>query len=124
MIGLYTVGALGPFAYKNRFAAYLEVGTADRDGAGDSGTEASAVGWMLSGGERCSQRRRRRGRRRERSLCLAEVLILPAVGAVARDTSRKVNWLALERWRLAVVSAGVLVMVTGWENGVAAIARA
>ncbi len=111
VIGLYTVGALGPFAYKNQFAAYLEVGTAIAM-ARAIRDQRHVIGWMLAAGAMFAAAAAA-GSRAGAILCLAEVLILPAVGAWRGYISGS----ELARLSgLAVVSAGVLVMVTGWET--------
>jgi len=117
MIGLYTIAELGPFAYKNQFAAYLEVGTGIAVARAVRGREHSivwvaATPWISAAGAMFAAAAAA-GSRAGAILCLAELLVLPAVAAWR-------GWIAgraLARiTALAMVSAGVLVMVTGWET--------
>ena len=83
MFWLYTQGELGPFAYKNQFAAYLEVGTgiamarAVRDGEIFGWRGSLAAGAMFA----CAAAA---GSRAGSILCLAELIVLPAVARLAR----------------------------------------
>lgn len=102
---------LGAFAYKNQFAAYLEVGTgiavarAMRD-------RRCSLGWILAAGAMfaCAAAA---GSRAGSILCLAELMALPAVAAWR-------GWISFGGWLrtagLAVACAGALVMVTGFET--------
>lgn len=107
---LYTVAELGPFAYKNQFAAYMEVGTGI--------AMAKAIGgrrnymWILAAGAMfaCAAAA---GSRAGALLCLAELIVIPLVAALCG----KIPGGALARMgALAVASAAALVMVTGWET--------
>jgi O-antigen ligase len=116
MIGLYTIAELGPFVYKNQFAAYLEVGTGIALARAVRGREHSVVRmvapWITAGAAMFAAVAAA-GSRAGAILCLAELIILPAVGAWRGWISGR----ALARIvALAMVSAGVLVMVTGWET--------
>jgi O-antigen ligase len=116
-IGLYTIAELGPFAYKNQFAAYLEVGTGIAVARAVRGREHS-IGWMaatpwIPAAGAMFAAAAAAGSRAGAILCLAELLVLPAVAAWRGWISgRELARIAA----LAMVSAGVLVMVTGWET--------
>ena len=111
MIRLYTAGYLGPFVYKNQFAAYLEsvmgiaIATALKD-------RRRFVPWILIAAAMfaCAAAS---GSRAGAILCLAELIVLPAV-ACARGwiTPRVLAKVAA----VAIAGAAVLVMVTGWET--------
>lgn len=113
ILWLYTMPGddLGPFAYKNQFAAYLEVGTAIAVARALRDRRYS-VAWILAAAAMfaCAAAA---GSRAGSILCLAELIVLPAVEA----------WRGWISWRgmlriggLTVLSAAVLVMVTGWET--------
>ena len=111
MAWLYTAGKLGPFAYKNQFAAYMEMGTgiamarAMRD-------SKRWVAWIAAAGAMfaCAAAA---GSRAGAILCLTELILLPVAAAwrgwISGATLARVA-------ALAVASAGVLVTVTGWET--------
>jgi O-antigen ligase len=131
VIGLYTVSMLGPFAYKNQFAAYLEsvIGIAImmsleslRRGRGPgrvpSAEWAPAAGWvpaavwMLVAGTMFASVVAAASRAGS-ILCLALLIALPVValfrGRISgRDFARIAG--------LVLVSGVVLVMVAGWET--------
>jgi O-antigen ligase len=111
MIGWYTIAELGPFAYKNQFAAYLEVGTGIAMARAVRGREHSIV-WITAAGAMFAAAAAA-GSRAGAILCLAELIVLPTVAAWRGWISGR----ALARIAaLAIVSAGVLVTVTGWET--------
>ncbi len=111
MIGLYTIAELGPFAYKNQFAAYLEVGTGIAAARAILDRKHSIV-WMIAAGAMFAAAAAA-GSRAGAILCLAELIILPAVAACRGWISgRELARIAA----LAIVCAGVLVMITGWET--------
>jgi O-antigen ligase len=111
MIWLYTAGELGPFAYKNQFAAYLEVGTGIAMARAIRNRRYS-IAWIAAAGAMFAAAAAA-GSRAGASLCLAELIALPVIGALRGW----IGWGALARIAtLAVVSAAALVMVTGWET--------
>jgi O-antigen ligase len=111
IIGLYTVSALGPFAYKNQFAAYLEsvMGIAISDAIRD---RRRSLVWILVAGTMFASVVAA-GSRAGSILCLALLAVLPVTAALRGWIGRR----DLARiGALAIVSGGVLVMVTGWET--------
>jgi len=111
IVGLYTVSMLGPFVYKNQFAAYLEsvmgiaLAAAIRD-------QHRRLAWILVAGTMFASVVAA-GSRAGSILCLALLVALPIVAALrgwigARDLARI--------GALAIVSGAILVMVTGWET--------
>jgi O-antigen ligase len=111
IIGLYTIAMLGPFVYKNQFAAYMEsvigiaIVTAIRD-------PCRRLGWILVAGTMFASVVAA-GSRAGSILCLALMVALPVVAALRgwiapRDLARIAA--------LAIVSGAVLVMVAGWET--------
>jgi O-Antigen ligase len=111
IIGLYAIGELGPFAYKNQLAAYLEIGTAIAM-ARAIVDQKHVIAWVIAAGAMfaCAAAA---GSRAGAILCLAELLVLPLVGAWFGYISVG----ALGRiGALGIVSAGALVMITGWET--------
>lgn len=115
MFWLYTQGELGPFAYKNQFAAYLEVGTGIAVARGARAGRYS-LGWILAAGAMfaCAAAA---GSRAGAILCLAELIVLPAVAAWRGVSYQRRSWRAFVRTGgLALLSAALLVMVTGWET--------
>ncbi len=111
VIGLYTVSALGPFAYKNQFAAYLEsvMGIAITAAIRDP---RRRVVWILAAGTMFASVVAA-GSRAGSILCLALLGALPVVAAWrgwigGRELARIAA--------LAAVSGGVLIMITGWET--------
>jgi len=111
MVTLYSVHTLGPFAYKNQLAAYLESVTgiaivaAMRDQKRSLAwicVAAAMFACVVAAGSRAGS-----------ILCLAELLILPVVASLRGLISAR----ALVRiGALAIASGAVLVMVTGWET--------
>lgn len=108
---LYLYGELGPFAYKNQFAAYMEVGTGIAM-AYALQDKRHWLAWIAAAGAMfaCAAAA---GSRAGSILCLAELIALPAIAAMrgmirGRELARIAG--------LAVVSAAALVMVTGWET--------
>jgi O-antigen ligase len=111
VILLFLTGALGPFAYKNQFAAYVEcvMGWALVAAIQD---RKRSFAWMLvaaamlaavvAGGSRAGS-----------ILCVAELVVLPAL-AFARGwiTGRTLMRVAAT----AVVAGAVLVEIAGWET--------
>jgi O-antigen ligase len=111
VIGLYTVSALGPFAYKNQFAAYLEsvLGIAITAAIRDP---RRRVVWILVAGTMFASVVAA-GSRAGSILCLALLAVLPVVAAWR-------GWIGgRELARIAAlvtVSGGVLILITGWET--------
>lgn len=111
VIGLYTVSRLGPFAYKNQFAAYLEsvIGIAITAAIRD---RPRRLVWILVAGTMFASVVAA-GSRAGSILCLALLVGLPIVAALR-------GWIAgrdLARiGALALASGAALVMVTGWET--------
>jgi O-antigen ligase len=111
VIGLYTVSALGPFTYKNQFAAYLEsvMGIAITFAIRDPHRR---LAWLLVAGTMFASVVAA-GSRAGSILCLAELILLPLAGYLR-------GWISapsLARIAAVVVASGaVLVMVTGWET--------
>jgi O-antigen ligase len=111
VIGLYTVSMLGPFVYKNQFAAYLEsvigiaIVTAIRD-------QRHRLAWILVAGTMFASVVAA-GSRAGSILCLALLIALPVVAALR-------GWISGPSLAgiaaLAIASGTVLVMVTGWET--------
>ncbi len=108
---LYSARALGPFAYKNQFAAYMEVGTGIAM-AWAILDQRRWIAWIAAAGAMfaCAAAA---GSRAGAILCLAELIVLPAVAAWRGWISRR---MLARVTALGVASAGVLVMVTGWET--------
>lgn len=108
---LYMAGELGPFAYKNQFAAYLEVGTGIAM-ARAIGDPKRRLAWIAAAGAMfaCAAAA---GSRAGAILCLAELIALPAVAAWRGWISRGT---LVRMAALGVASAAALVMVTGWET--------
>lgn len=111
IIGLYTFSMLGPFVYKNQFAAYLEsvIGIATVGAIRDP---RRRLAWILVAGTMFASVVAA-GSRAGSILCLVLLIVLPVVAALRgwiapRDLARIAA--------LAVVSAAVLVMVAGWET--------
>ena len=115
IIGLYTVSMLGPFVYKNQFAAYLEsvIGIAITASLTNGPRDPRRrLAWILVAGTMFASVVAASSRAGS-ILCLALLVALPVVAALrgwigARDLARI--------GALAIVSGGVLVMVTGWET--------
>jgi len=111
VIGLYAFSRLGPFAYKNQFAAYLEsiigiaITTAIRE-------KPRSLPWILAAGTMFASVVAA-GSRAGSILCLALLVVIPAMAAwrgwiAPRDLGRIAA--------LALASGAALAMVTGWEN--------
>ena len=113
VVWLYTAAALGPFAYKNQFAAYLEsvMGIAIA-AAIPAKTGRPRLSWILAAAAMfaCAAAG---GSRAGAILCLAELIVLPLI-AYLRGWIRGRTLIQLAS--LAVAGAAVLVMVTGWET--------
>ena len=111
VIGLYTVSMLGPFTYKNQFAAYLEsvIGIAIVAAIRD---RPRRLIWILVAGTMFASAVAA-GSRAGSILCLALLIALPILAALR-------GWIApRELVRIAVLalaSGAVLVMVAGWET--------
>jgi len=111
VIGLYTVSMLGPFVYKNQFAAYMEsvmgiaIVAAIRE-------RRRSLGWILVAGTMFAAVVAA-GSRAGSILCLALLIAIPVAAALR-------GWIAEQDLAriavLTIVSGGVLVMVTGWET--------
>ncbi|HEY4360621.1 MAG TPA: O-antigen ligase family protein [Bryobacteraceae bacterium] len=111
LIWLYTAGVLGPFAYKNQFAAYLECTMGWALAAAIQDRKRSFA-WMLvsaamlaavvAGGSRAGS-----------VLCLAELVVLPVI-------AWRRGWIDGRRLMrvaaTALVAGAVLVEVAGWET--------
>jgi O-antigen ligase len=111
VIGLYTVSMLGPFTYKNQFAAYLEssMGLAILFAVRD---HRRSVVWLLVAAAMFAAVVAA-GSRAGSILCLGELIVLPLAGYFRGWISGS----ALVRIAaVAIASAGVLAMVAGWEN--------
>jgi O-antigen ligase len=111
VIMLLTYGTLGPFAYKNQFAAYVECTMGSAVVAAIQDRKRSFA-WMLvsaamlaavvAGGSRAGS-----------ILCLTELLVLPALGfARGWITGRTLMRMAAT----ALAAGAVLVGVAGWET--------
>jgi O-antigen ligase len=109
--GAFFTGGLGPFAYRNQFAAYIEsvLGVAIAFAINDRRRRAmwtliaaALFASVVAGGSRAGS-----------ILCLAELIVIPMV-AFAR------GWLPgkalLRVGMLAAVAGGVLVAVVGWTR--------
>ena len=111
VIGLYTVSMLGPFTYKNQFAAYLEsvIGIAILAAIRD---RPRRLIWILVAGTMFASVVAA-GSRAGAILCLTLLIALPILAAL-RD------WIAPRELAriaaLALASGAVLVMVAGWET--------
>ncbi len=115
IIGLYTAAMLGPFVYKNQFAAYLEsvIGIAIAASLPHGPRDTRhRLAWILAAGTMFASVVAA-GSRAGSILCLALLVALPVVAALrgwigGRDLARIAA--------LSIVSGGVLAMVTGWET--------
>jgi O-antigen ligase len=110
VIGLFAFGVLGPFVYRNQFAAYVEsiLGLAIVAAIQD---RRRALLWLLAaaalfasvvaGGSRAGT-----------ILCLAELVLLPVIAAAR-------GWISGRTFArvaaLSVIATGVLIAVVGWE---------
>jgi O-antigen ligase len=111
VIGLLTISELGPFIYKNQFAAYVEsvlglaIAAAIRD-------RRRSFAWLLVAAALFASVVAA-GSRAGSILCLTELVLLPAV-AFSRGwiSGRSLFRVAA----LAILAAGVLVAVAGWET--------
>jgi O-antigen ligase len=111
VIGLLTISQLGPFVYKNQFAAYVEsvlglaIAAAIRD-------RRRSFAWLLVAAALFASVVAA-GSRAGSILCLAELILLPAI-AFTR------GWISgrslIRVAALAVLTGGVLVAVAGWET--------
>lgn len=111
VIWLLTASSLGPFVYKNQFAAYVEsvlgiaVFAAIRD-------RKSPVAWMLVAAALFASVVAS-GSRAGSILCLAELILLPAI-AYAR------GWISgrslIRTGALSILIAAALVAVAGWQT--------
>ena len=111
IIGLYTVSMLGPFVYKNQFAAYLESVIGIAVVAAIHDTRRRFV-WILVAGTMFASVVAA-GSRAGSILCLTLLVALPVMAALRgwiapRDLARIAA--------LAVAGGGVLVLVAGWET--------
>jgi O-antigen ligase len=111
IIGLYTVSTLGPFVYKNQFAAYLESVIGIAIVAAIHDTRRRFV-WILVAGTMFASVVAA-GSRAGSILCLTLLVALPVMAALRgwiapRDLARIAA--------LAVAGGGVLVLVAGWET--------
>ncbi len=111
IIGLYTFSMLGPFVYKNQFAAYLEsvIGIATVGAIRDP---RRRLAWILVAGTMFASVVAA-GSRAGSILCLVLLIVLPVVAALRgwiapRDLARIAA--------LAIVSGAVLVMDACWES--------
>ncbi len=111
VIGLLTISQLGPFVYKNQFAAYVEsvlglaIAAAIRDCRRSFAwllVAAALFASVVAAGSRAGS-----------ILCLTELILLPAI-AFAR------GWISgrslIRVAALAALTGGVLVAVAGWET--------
>ena len=111
MIGLLTISQLGPFVYKNQFAAYVEsvLGLAIAAAIQD---RRRSFAWLLVASALFASVVAA-GSRAGSILCLAELILLPAI-AFTR------GWISgrslIRVAALAVLTGGVLVAVAGWET--------
>lgn len=111
VIGLYTVSMLGPFTYKNQFAAYLEsvIGIAIVAAIRD---RRRRLIWILVAGTMFASVVAA-GSRAGSILCLTLLIALPILAALR-------SWIAPRELAriaaLALASGAVLVMVAGWET--------
>ena len=111
VIGLLTISTLGPFVYKNQFAAYVEsvLGLAIAAAIQD---RRRSLAWLLVAAALFASVVAA-GSRAGSILCLAELVVLPAI-AFAR------GWISgrslLRVAALAVFAGGVFVVVAGWET--------
>jgi O-antigen ligase len=111
VIGLLTISQLGPFVYKNQFAAYVEsvlglaIAAAIRD-------RRRSFAWLLVAAALFASVVAA-GSRAGSILCLAELVLLPLI-AFTR------GWISgrslIRVAALAVITGGVLVAVAGWET--------
>jgi O-antigen ligase len=111
VIGLFAVSRLGPFVYKNQFAAYVEsvlglaIAAAIRD-------RRRSFAWLLVAGALFASVVAA-GSRAGSILCLTELVVLPAI-AFAR---RWISGPSLIRVAaLAVLTGGAFIAVAGWET--------
>jgi O-antigen ligase len=111
VVGLFSVSALGPFVYRNQFAAYVEslIGVAIAAAIRD---RRSALAWLLVSAALFASVIAA-GSRAGSILCLAELILLPLV-AFTRGwiSSRSLARVAL----LSAAAAAALVAVVGWET--------
>ncbi len=111
VIGLLTVSQLGPFAYKNQFAAYVEsvlgiaIAAAIRD-------RRRSFAWLLVAAALLASVVAA-GSRAGSVLCLAELIVLPSI-AFAR------GWISggplIRVAGLAALTGGAFIAVAGWET--------
>jgi O-antigen ligase len=111
VIALFAVGQLGPFAYYNQFAAFLEpaVGVAIAASIWDRRrallwilAAAALFACVIAGGSRAGS-----------ILCLLELILIPLIAfARGRMSARSLGRIAV----VGAVSAGALVAVVGWEK--------
>jgi O-antigen ligase len=111
VIGLLTISELGPFVYKNQFAAYVEsvlglaIAAAIRD-------RRRSFAWLLVAAALFASVVAA-GSRAGSILCLTELVLLPVI-AFTR------GWISgrslIRVAALAVLTGGVLVAVAGWET--------
>jgi O-antigen ligase len=115
IIGLYTVAMLGPFAYKNQFAAYLEsvIGIAITASLTNRTRDPRRrLPWILVAGTMFASVVAA-GSRAGSILSLALLFALPILAALrGRIAVRDLARIAA----LAILSGVVLVMIAGWET--------
>ncbi len=111
VIGLFTIGSLGPFAYRNQFAAFLEpaVGLAMAAAMAD---EKRSVAWLSMAGALLAAVVAG-GSRTGSALCLALLIVVPVAayfkGAISAGRLTRVTLVGL-------AAAGALVAVVGWQT--------
>jgi O-antigen ligase len=111
VIGFFTIGELGPFVYRNQFAAYLEpiLGLAIAAAIWDRRRSllwiliaAALFASVVAGGSRAGS-----------ILCLAELIALPLIAfAQGKISGRLLARVAVA----ALIAAGALGSVVGWES--------
>lgn len=112
VLWLITSGVLGPFVYKNQFAAYIEsvlgiaIAAAVRD-------RRRAHVWLLIGGAALFAAVVAGGSRAGSILCLAELVVLPVIACARGWITRRT---LLQVGGMALAAAAVLVAVAGWET--------
>jgi O-antigen ligase len=111
ILSLYTVSILGPFVYKNQFAAYLEsvIGIAITFGIRDPRRRLT---WILVAGTMFASVVAA-GSRAGSILCLALLVALPVTACLR-------GWISAPSLAriaaVAIASGAILVLVTGWET--------
>jgi O-antigen ligase len=111
VIGLLIFSELGPFVYKNQFAAYIESGLGLAITASIQDRRRSFV-WLLVAGALFASVVAA-GSRAGAILCLAELILLPVIAF----TRGWISGPSLARVAvLAALTGGVFVAIVGWEN--------